>query len=211
MDPRRSAAAHPSPPPRGAAPPELRAGRTHEVVGPAARAFAAAQAARLGGRAPVVWIAPPGAEGLDPYGLAAFFDPGRLILVAPPRREDGFWALEEALRSGAAGLAVAEAPAAPDLRRSRRLQLAAEAGGGVGLVLAPEGALVANAAETRWRAEPAPCWAAPGAPPPSPPPPQARWRWELTKNRRGPLGRWRVDWRAGAGLSFGREPDAGAG
>lgn len=132
-------------------------------MGDAARAFAAALAATRKG--PIVWIQIRPARGrpaerLDPYGLAGFVDPARLILIEAKENDDAFWAMEEALRSGAAPTVVAECAAPPDLTRSRRLQLAAEAGAGaaaapVGLGLIPDAA-VSNAAETRWRATAAP-------------------------------------------------------
>jgi protein ImuA len=174
-------------PERGEGPPPLRPGRLHEVAGPAAPAFAALQAGLR--RGPVIWVLPPRpAERPDGFGLAAFFDPARLILVEALQPLDVYWAMEEALRSGAAPLVVAEPTAPPGLTQSRRLQLAAEAGGGVGLLRLPESALAAHdAAETRWRAsgraaDPA------GAP---------RWRWECRKNKRGPLGAWTLGWDPG--------------
>lgn len=176
--------------------PALRSGRVHEVTGAAARAFAAAQAGLRAG--PIVWITGPtrkGAARLDPYGAAAFFDPARLLLVEAKAPDDVFWAMEEALRSGAAPFVVAEPFQGADLTRSRRLQLAAEAGGSTGLSTPPDDTLVANATETRWRAEPASDFddveiLAGGERP--------VWRWELLKNKRGPLGDWRVGWDARA-------------
>lgn len=198
-------------------PPPLRRGRTHEALGPrgdvsAARVFCAAQAGRVVRQAagPVLWILSPlGREAeppgvLDPYGLAAFFDPGRLILAEARDRAEALWALEEALRSGAASVVAAELSRPPDLTESRRLQLAAEAGGAaarpkgagdgatpdegpLGVVIAPEPPRpISNAAETRWRCAFAPAWAA-GARRPV-------WRWELLKNKRGVLGAWDVAW-----------------
>ena len=63
------------------------------------------------------------------------------------------WSFEEALRCRGVACAVAEIDRL-DLLASRRLQLAVEAGGGVGLVLRPEPDPAPNAALTRWRAEP---------------------------------------------------------
>ena len=175
-----------------AGPPALAPGRMHEACGPAAAAFAAAQAGLSSyAGAPLLWIlAPGGAERPDPYGLARFLDPGRLILVEARREEEVYWAMEEALRSGAAPFVIAEAPtrgrlSGADLTRSRRLQLAAETGGATGLLIIGEPAAAnSNAAETRWRASFAP---SPGETGPV-------WEWRLLKNKRGPLGCWRLRW-----------------
>lgn len=190
-----------------AAPPVLRAGRMHEVAGIGARAFACVQAAGLGG--PVIWIRRRGADPVSPYGAADFFDPARLYEVAAQDGRQVLWAAEEALRSGAAPLVVAEpGEYAVDLTAGRRLQLAAEAGQApgqarrearrevsgesvTGLVLAAAARQAcATAAETRWIVEPAPSHSA-EAPGPC-------WRWRLVKNKRGPLGEWVLTWRPDA-------------
>lgn len=187
----------------------LRVGRVHEASGGAdlgdgrwsARVFAAAVAAAHDRFGAVIWIrrggaGETGAEALDPYGLSALFDPARLLEVAAPTPVDALWAMEEALRSGAAPVVIAEPERRLDLTASRRLQLAAEAGGGLGLSLAPETAPPrSSAVETRWRATPVLRRAADdddGAAP------TAAWRWELLKNKRGPVGDWRVQMRAPA-------------
>ncbi|MCI4663607.1 MAG: hypothetical protein MRY74_02690 [Neomegalonema sp.] len=173
------------------APPKLREARAHEVSGDGALAFAAMQAGmRLG---PVVWIAAPRGEGrMDPYGLAPFVEPSRIILIDAPSEKDAFWAMEEVLRSGAAPTVIGAAGTAPDLTQSRRLQLAAEAGAAaagkspapLAILLTPAGA-GGPAAETRWRAAPQPSWFEGLAAP--------RWSWELIKNKRGPLGAWTIE------------------
>lgn len=174
----------------------LRPGRVHEVAGPARRAFAAALAGRLAG--PVLWIAERrGREMLCPQGLLPLLDPGRLILARPAGSPALLQVAEEALRSGAVPLVVAELAEAPDLTRSRRLQLAAGSGGGRGLCLLPEAGLRASAAETRWH-----CAPAPGRP--------ACQRWELVKNKRGRLGVWQVVWQVGWEDAAATAPEAGA-
>ena len=108
--------------------PSLTLGRAHEATGPAALVFAALVAGRLSG--PVLWARPArGAGALNPEGLAAFFDPSRLVVAHADRPIDILWTAEEALRSGAAPLVVAEVAEPPALTPLRRLQLAAEAGG----------------------------------------------------------------------------------
>jgi protein ImuA len=168
-------------------PDRLAAGRVHEATGPGRIAFALALAGRLSG--PVLWVADARSrEGLYAPGMAAFLDPARLVLARPAGALPVLQAMEEALRSGAVPLVVAELAEAPDLTASRRLQLAAGTGGGRGLCLLPEGRLRSNAAETRWRCAPVPgATRAPG-------PGDARQRWEIVKDKRGRPGAWEVRW-----------------
>jgi protein ImuA len=134
----------------------LARGRVHELCGPARRTLAVMLAGRAGGT--VIWALPAwSGETLCPQGMAPFLPPGRLILARCPRPADLLWTVEEALRSGAAAAVVAELPAPPGLTPLRRLQLAAEAGGGrgTGLLLTPgEGG--APGVESRWHAQQAP-------------------------------------------------------
>lgn len=138
--------------------------RVHEFCGPARVTLAAMVMAQSDG--PVIWGFPGWVPGrLYPDGLAAFADPGRLILVRCKRPEDLLWTTEEALRSGAAPLVVAELADLPALTPVRRLNLAAEAGAEaahhrgrlapLGLLLTP-GDGGAAGAESRWRLAAAP-------------------------------------------------------
>jgi protein ImuA len=118
--------------------------------------------------------------GLIQLGL----DPARLVTVRSARAEDALWVMEEALRCRDLAGAVAEIEGM-SLAQSRRLQLAAEAGGIGFLLRAPDRVggkeLGASAAVTRWR-----IGALPGGPAPAPgvlgPP---RWRLELLRCRGG--------------------------
>jgi protein ImuA len=142
----------------------LRRGRVHEFCGPSRVMLAARTMART--RGPVIWIRPGWLpERLNTAGLQPLADPARLILVQADRDEGLLWAAEEALRSGAAPLVVAELLTPPALTPIRRLHLAAEAGaeaaqrdGGLsplGLILLP-GAGGAQGVESRWSLAPAP-------------------------------------------------------
>ena len=81
-----------------------------------------------------------GAGTFYPPGLAGWgVDWQRVLVLRPPTPAAALQALEQALRCPAVGATVA---ACPQLRtrECRRLQLAAEHGGGAGLVLRPESA-----------------------------------------------------------------------
>lgn len=164
--------------------------RVHEATGTGRRTFALALASRLQGA--VLWIHDT-QEGalLYPPGLAAFLDPARLLLARPTGKLALLQTIEEALRAGAVPLVVAELHEAPDLTESRRLQLAAGTGGGRGLCLIPEGKLRTNAAETRWRCDPLPTRSTAAANN------TTGQHWEVVKNKKGRLGKWRVTWDPG--------------
>ena len=169
----------------------LARGRTHEVFGAGARAFAAmvASCAGVSGKEAVVWVREArDRRRLNPLGLADFVDPARILLAECERPLDVLWTMEEALRLGPAGLVIAELTRPPDLKVSRRLQLAAEAGGVIGLCLVDD-TPVANAAETRW-------FCAPTASPEGSD--STHWRLSLIKNKKGTLGAWEIEWDAEA-------------
>jgi protein ImuA len=189
----------------------LACGALHEIAAvresetPAATGFALAVTARFAsGRvssraSAVLWIAEdlslcengvPYGPGLDAAGIA----PEQLITVAATRARDVLWAMEEALRCRAVGVAIGEIRARGiDQVATRRLALAAAAGDTLGLLLrtAPDDAPCAFA--TRWI-----IGAAPSSVLPSPErrhgigPPRLAVR--LVRNRRGHLGAWIVEW-----------------
>lgn len=198
----------------------LALGAVHEVVGADARldggaatAFAALLLARLAaGRGPVFWIGPAHdrhGHALYPPGLAAYgLAPDRLVLVQADGRgkkgaADILWAMEEALRCPRVGAVIAEVGEL-DLAASRRLQLAAEAGGVPGLLLrlGPR-RMESSACVTRWRLS-----AAPGEPDGLPGLGDPAWRAELLRVRGGRPGVWRLSWRDGR-LAGWRLADAG--
>jgi protein ImuA len=101
----------------------------------------------------VVWCDPRG-EIYPPALASAGMPLERLFLLRPKSSEEEIWALGECL--GCKGVAVTLAQP-PMLSRiaARRLQLAAERGGGVGLLLRPQVGCIHHAAATRWLVEPA--------------------------------------------------------
>lgn len=158
----------------------LARGAVHEVLegeAGAAAGFACVLAARAGGT--VLWL-----DRLpDPYppGLLALgLPPDRLLVGGCADAADRLWAVEEGLRSGALGAVIARLDRL-DLAASRRLQLAAEAGGTVGLLLRPDRARPPpSSAATRWRVE-AVCGGG-----------QIRWRVGLVRSKGGRTGAWEV-------------------
>lgn len=141
----------------------------------------------------VVWVAEdmallesgaPYGPGLDLFGLA----PERLLTVAAAKQDDVLWAMEEALRCRAVGTVIGEmrgASRAIDLVTTRRLSLAAAAHGAIALLLRTAPGIEASAAMTRWTVGAASSPHGIGPP---------RFDLALTRNRRGPLGPWMLEW-----------------
>ena len=180
----------------------LAKGALHEIGpaaprnGGAATGFAIALAVlalREGRQA--IWIRPDfiAAEAGELYGpgLALMgLSLQRLVVLKVPRPRDGLWAMEEALQCRAAGAVVTELMGEDaDLTATRRLALAAGAGGGLGLILRHQPCRAANAAMTRWEVASAAGerdgFGGLGLP---------AFTISLVKNRHGPTGQWRLSW-----------------
>jgi cell division inhibitor SulA/protein ImuA len=84
----------------------------------------------------LVWIAPPH----EPYAPALAqqgIELGRLLIVRPPSAMEALWAAEQALSSGVCAVVLLWLKGT-DERWLRRLKLAAEAGGSLGVLFRPE-------------------------------------------------------------------------
>jgi hypothetical protein len=140
-------------------------GAIHEVLGVTATppfllpVLVARAAAGQGGQGVQGgWVAWCDTRGeLYPPALAAMGLPlDRLLVLRPKGPADALWALAECLQCKGVAACVAAPPRLSRVQ-ARRLQLAAERGGGVGILIRPAGALRRPyAAATRWMARPAP-------------------------------------------------------
>lgn len=160
----------------------LRPARVHEAYGPAAHGFALLAASKTGGT--VLWLQEAWQKAeLLPEALAAFYPPEQILLAHPASATDLLAVAEEALKDGAISAVVLEITTPLNLREGRRLQLAARAGGSLGLCLIANETIGSNAAETRWHCTPLYD-------------PQASdstlMHWQLKKNKSGTLGAWYV-------------------
>jgi cell division inhibitor SulA/protein ImuA len=84
----------------------------------------------------LVWIGPPH----EPYAPALAqqgIELGRLLVVRPPSATEALWAAEQALRSGVCAAVLLWLKGTDD-RWLRRLKLAAEEGGALGVLFRPE-------------------------------------------------------------------------
>ena len=152
-------------------------GRIHEAMGPSGASLALALASQMQGK--VLWIGEPRhARALRAQSCDAFARADRFILIQTANRGETLWAGEEALRCKGAELVVLHMALGPDLFESRRLQIAAQTGGTLGLVLTARRAQ-SSAGQSRWDCRPSSHEG-------------ADWVWQSTKNRRGRLGAWRV-------------------
>lgn len=175
----------------------------HEIAAPAGdpakAAFAASLAARRSGDGarPILWCRPRWVSRAvgDPYGpgIATLgLSPDTLILVEAAKPADLLWAMEEGAKTRGLAAVVAEG-VTPDLTASRRLQLAAEAGDGLLLLLPsgrPRAPLAApSTASTRWFLRSLPSLPEAGGPG------RPRWGIELWRCRGGGRpGEWIVEW-----------------
>lgn len=157
-------------------------GRVHEAMGPSCVSLALCLGAACAST--IFWTGQPRTScALRAFGISRFFDPKRLIRLETASRRETLWAGEEALRCKGAGLVVLQMETGPDLFESHRLQIAAQAGGGIGLVLIGRRAQ-SSATQTRWHCTPHI----------SHDDHSSGWLWDLTKNKSGHHELWSVRW-----------------
>ncbi|GFE97748.1 MULTISPECIES: ImuA family protein [Acetobacteraceae] len=196
----------------------LTLGALHEIAGggndalnaAAAARFAAGIAARTQGQ--VLWIVTV-ADLFTPALQQVGLPPSRVLFVESGTDRDVLACFEEGLRHPGLGAVVAEVGRLT-MTASRRLQLAAESGGGIGLALrrwrrqrdaADFGQPTAST--TRWRVS-----LLPSAPLPVQGVGESRWLLELIRTRSGESADFEVEVRNGqAGLRIAGSPDKTAG
>ena len=171
----------------------------HEIAGAGGDAAKIAFAASLAGRRsgdggrPILWCRPRrvALTAGDPYGpgIASLgLSPDALILVEADKPADLLWAMEEGARTKGLAAVVAEG-VTPNLTASRRLQLAAEAGDALVLLLPTGRQAAPSSALTRWFVRALPSLQEAGGPG------LPRWQIALWRCRGGGrLGEWTVEW-----------------
>jgi protein ImuA len=127
-------------------------------------------------------------HGLETLGLPRC----RFLTVTLPKPAAVLWTAEEALKSGALSLVMADVdPRHADLTITRRLLLAAHAGRAAGLLVFSRRPPGTTASHSRWLVA-----AAPSLPPPHDPqaPGTPAFLVELLRARGGRPGAWNVEW-----------------
>jgi protein ImuA len=173
----------------------LAPGRAHEFCGPARRVLALWAMAK----GTTIWVRLRwGSDRLYPHGMAQWADPSGVIIVNAPRPSEVLACAEDALRSGACTLVVADLLEPPALTPLRRLHLACAEGLARrqtrdpaatlrALVLTP-GMGGAAGVESRWHLAPCPPRAAPHDDPV-----QQAWTLRRLRARMAPPACWHVD------------------
>jgi len=159
--------------------PKLLWQRVHEVTGLGGLHFAltAAKRARAQDNAhPSIIIGTArDVHALRPEGLGAYVPPASVTMIEAGRRADILWTAEQALAAKAQAVVLIRIDQGPTLSESRTLQIAAERGGSLGLILIARQAR-SSACQTRWDCQPVP----------------DGWDWTVVKNKTGPVGQWRI-------------------
>jgi protein ImuA len=205
----------------------VQTGALHDIVaadprdGAAASAFASALAIRFGNacaRGAFVWIVEdmgareeglPYAPGLRLHGL----DPARLILVRTLHVRDTLWVMEEALKCRGVSAVLAETWARArdySLTVSRRLALAARAGGAAGLLrhaaASGEADAITSAAATRFEIAARRSLPLPAADRGPPLPGQTAWGVRVARMHAGAAGLGRaLDWQKFSDVAWDHE------
>ena len=127
------------------------------------------------------------------HGIAAMGLPRhRFVTVTLKRPVEALWVAEEALKSGAVSVVIADVDTKhTSLTATRRLSLAAQTGKAAGLMIFTTPQSVATASHSRWIAS-----ASRSQPPPYDlnAPGRSSWNLELVRARGGRPGVWVVEW-----------------
>jgi protein ImuA len=180
----------------------LKIGALHEVFAAeerqsvAAMGFAAGLAIRVAGRRPILWIrqdlAATESGELSMTGLLDLgLHPERVLVMRAPDAASGLRAALEALSCCALGAVMLELKGnarSIDLVASRRLTLAAAQSGVSNILLRFTAAIRPSTAETRWVIRAA------ASPPSADDWGRPLFDSSLVRNRRGPVGHWRMEW-----------------
>ena len=141
----------------------LKAGKIHEICGPAKIRIATFIGAKTKGL--IVWIRPDWDNFIiNADSISNWFSPNQLLLIKAKNKNDLFFVTEEVLRSGISEVTIIEPLETPNSLQMRRIHLAMISGTKsnntkkpVGLILSPN-KKGATSIESRWYASTLPCW-----------------------------------------------------
>ena len=135
-----------------------------------------------------VWIGPM--ANLYPPALVQFgIKPEHIIFLRPANEKDLLWALEEVLKYDGLSAVVAEIKGL-SFTQSRRLQLAVEQSGLMGLLVRNDAVPAVSASVSRWRISSLPSSLPEGMPGVG----FVRWNAELVRMRNKKSCSWQVEW-----------------
>ena len=156
----------------------------HEIYGPAAVALTSMIASFTTGK--IIWIRSKNQlKELNPNGIIYINNNLNNYINIFSKPKYILWAVEQAARSSASSVVIAELPQSPDFVSSRRLQLIAREQGTLVIVLPyHDRNIPPSAAETRFRATSIPRSIS-EAP---------RFRIDLFKNKNGTNFSWKMEW-----------------
>jgi protein ImuA len=156
----------------------------HEIYGPAAVALTSMIASFTTGK--IIWIRSKNQhKQLNPHGIVYINNNLNNYINIFSKPKYILWAVEQAARSSASSVVIAELPQSPDFVSSRRLQLIAREQGTLVIVLPyHDRNIPPSAAETRFRATSIPRSIS-EAP---------RFQIDLFKNKNGTNFSWKMEW-----------------
>jgi hypothetical protein len=156
----------------------------HEIYGPAAVGLTSMIASFTTGK--IIWIRSKNQlKQLNPNGIIYINNNLNNYIVVFSESKNILWAMEQAVRSSACSVVIAELPKSPDFISSRRLQLIAREQGTLVIALPDNNENIPpSAAETRLRVT-----SIPGSIREAP-----RFHIDLFKNKNGTKFSWKMEW-----------------